>query len=70
MSFLVKPDYLVTRVKRSFKKVFFSSEVMRGMKGQWTAKYQQVRDTVRKNKNSVFTQEFYVQIVIEFRKWK
>lgn len=31
---VVKADHMVTRVNRSFKNVFFNSEVMRGMKGQ------------------------------------
>lgn len=31
---VIKADHMVTRVKRSFKKVSFNSEVMRGMKGQ------------------------------------
>lgn len=31
---VVKTDHMVTRVNRSFKKVFFNSKVMRGVKGQ------------------------------------
>ena len=46
---VVKADQTVTRVKRSFRKIFFNSEVMRGMKGQWTGKYQQVREHSKKN---------------------
>ena len=45
---VAKADHMVTRVNRSFKKVSFNSEVMRGMKGQWTDKYQQVREHSKK----------------------